>query len=154
MLDRLRVLALLFDVNWKRQPNFIDETQGGDPHLRSVLRVIICLSDAFLNQLAEQISFWKLLRILYGQKWKQEGDGIEILNKVRIKPLEGVHVDPCHLVSSTSEISYSRDKVFSHFGVPLQSVVDRIYTVILALEPPHRKLYQLNIAAEVLRYAR
>ena len=53
MLNRVGILTLLFNVDWKREPNLVDEAESSDPHLRGVLRIIVCLADAFLDQLAQ-----------------------------------------------------------------------------------------------------
>jgi hypothetical protein len=61
MLDWVGILALFLNINREREPDLIDQTQGSNSHLWSVLGVVVGLTDAFLNQLAEQISLRKFL---------------------------------------------------------------------------------------------
>jgi hypothetical protein len=150
MLYRIGIIALLFNVNWKFKPNLIDKGHGSNPDLRGVQRVIVCKTNASLNQLAQQCSLWKLLGVFDRQKAKEVAHCVEVLNHVRIEPLHDAHVHPCHLVSAICEVADAIHELFCKILMSFQGIVDCVYAVVFALEPLHDQLHELNVTVEIL----
>jgi hypothetical protein len=150
MLYWICVTALLFNVNREFKPNLIDKGHGSNPDLRGVDRVIICKTNASLNQLAQESSLWKLLGVFDTQKAKEVAHCVEVLNHVRVEPLHDAHVHPSHLVSAVGEVADAIHELFGKVLMSLQGIVDCVDAVVFALEPLRYQVHQLDVTVKIL----
>ena len=70
------------------------------------------------------------------EMWKDIVESLEVTTFFRVEVLKDVHECPSHLLSTSSEVSDTLDKVVCKAWMLLNSIVDGVDTSLFALEPP------------------